>query len=335
MHRRLLILVAFAAVAVPANASVFPLQVARLDYSPCAVIPPPSWKPYRGVLLQTRLEKNQAIFLETISETFQAMTVMQMEVKQTQQQTFYLQITPLHQDPKGNWIVEQRILGIKMEIDIGGNKISYCSYDPAPPVSPMSDFFKALIGAEFRLHLGPDLTVRKVVGADRLRNKLAAINPQMEALLKTVLGDDAVKQMGDPFFGQLPNRTVSKGESWTKISELDMGPIGRYKTTNRYTYEGPEKTLERIGVVTTMEFLPPQNMGAGLPFVIRQGNLKSLPSKGTLWFDCRLGRMVRSETSLELAGSLTIDIGGMETVVTLKQTQRTIFKTYDRNPLAK
>src|SRR5262245_46215096 len=60
------------------------------------------------------------------TKTVQTMTVMNMDIKQEQNQTFYIKWTPEAQ-VDGNWVVEQQIIGVKMDIDIGGNKIPYDS----------------------------------------------------------------------------------------------------------------------------------------------------------------------------------------------------------------
>src|SRR5579871_6860853 len=65
--------------------------------------------------------------------TNQTMKVMSMEVKQVQSQTFYIKWTPQDPDAKGNWVVKQRIVDVKMDIDIGGNKIAYDSTAPGQP----------------------------------------------------------------------------------------------------------------------------------------------------------------------------------------------------------
>src|SRR5262245_55668255 len=65
-------------------------------------------------------------YQELTTDTTQVMKVMGQEVKQEQKQTFYIQWTP--QEAKGdNYVVTQKIIGVKMNIDIGGNKISYDS----------------------------------------------------------------------------------------------------------------------------------------------------------------------------------------------------------------
>src|SRR5207253_6018626 len=161
---------------------------------------------------------------------------MGQKIDQDQRQTFYLKWTA--EDKKdGNYVVNQEIVGLNMNINIGGNNIAYDSTDEKQPANPMTDFFKALLGLKLRLSISPKMVVEKVEGQDEFVKKLGQANPQMEPLLKNILSADALKQMAEPTWGALPDKKVAKSDSWKKDSTLDLGPIGKYMTTFTYTYE--------------------------------------------------------------------------------------------------
>ena len=145
--------------------------------------------------------------------------------------------------------------------------------------------------------------------------------------------------MADPAFSVVPNKSVKPGESWTRESKLNMGPIGSYDTTYKYTFVGPDekdKNLDKITVDTTLKYTPPgEGTPTQLPFKIKKADLKSSDAKGTILFDNQKGRVVNSDMSLKLDGKLSIEIGGMTTDVDLSQTQTTTVKTTDDNPVGK
>ncbi len=286
--------------------------------------------------LKWNFEKDKTFFQEMNTETKQTMKVMGMDITQNQKQTFIFSWTPKEKDKDGNWTVVQKIVGVKMEIEIGGNKISYDSTKDVGTNNPLAEFFKALVGSEFKLTITPDMKVTKIEGREEFVKKLVAANQQMEPLLKQILGEEALKQMADPAFAAVPTKPVKKGEKWTKESKLNMGPIGSYNTTYNYTYEGPQDKLEKIKVETTLTYQPPPpNASGGLPFQIKAADLKSKDATGTILFDKAKGRLDSSEMNLKLEGKLTIDIGGMPTEVELSQTQKTTVKTSDNDPSAK
>src|SRR5262249_23026871 len=225
------------------------------------------------------------------------------------------------------------------DIQIGGAPITYDSFkDSTAANNPLSDFFKALVGAEFTLMVSADMKVTKVEGRDDFLKKLVNTNQTMEPLLKAILSDKALEQMADPAFAMVPDKPKKKGESWTRKSTLNMGPIGTYENEYKYTYEGndeKEKNLAKIKVETTLKYAAPSGgapAGAQLPFKIISADLKSKDKGGTILFDTEKGRLKSSETKIKLEGKLSIDIGGMTNEVELKQDQTTTVKTMDSLP---
>ncbi len=288
--------------------------------------------------LKWKFEKGKTFYQEMTTNTNQKMTVMGMEITQKQNQTFYFSWEPL-EEKDGAWKVRQKIIGLKMDIQIGGTPINYDSTKDATGANPLSDFFKNLIGAEFTLTIDKDMKVTKVEGRDEFLKKLSGSNQQMEPLLKQILSDDALKQMADPAFAIVPGKPVKKGDTWERTSKLNMGPIGTYDTTYKYTYDGPDakdKNLAAIKVDTTLKYSPPgAGAGTGLPFKILSADLKSKDGTGTALFDTQKGRLASLNLGLKLEGKLTIDIGGMNSEVQLNQEQTTQVKTSDESPITK
>ncbi len=270
--------------------------------------------------------------LET--KTNQTMTVNNMEVKQEQSQTFYIKWIPDSKKGK-NWVVTQAIIGVKMEIDIGGNKIAYDSTEANPQQNPMADFFKALTQAELIFHINSeDFKISEIEGVEKFRKKLTETNPQMEALLKNILSEGALKQMAEPTWAAFPPGGKMK-KTWENKSTLDLGPIGVYKFDNTYSQDAKDKDKINIKSNLKYETQTKKELQAGLPFVIKAGQLSSKKDgEGYAIFDKAKGRFSKSELKMEIDGDLTIDIGGMETKVTLNQNQTAKVTTQDDDPVA-
>jgi hypothetical protein len=287
--------------------------------------------------LKWKFEKGKTFYQELTTDTKQDMTVTGMPVSQKQKQTFYFSWTPVEQKDK-DWVIKQKIEGVKMEIQIGSNTISYDSTNKETANNPLGDFFKALVGSEFTLTLNDKMKVTKIEGRKEFLDKLVAANQQMKPLLEQILSEDALKQMADPSFAVIPNEEVTKGKTWKFNSKLNLGPIGSYDTTYDYKYEGKdakEKDLDRIAVTATLKYEKPgaEGAGGGLPFRIKDGKLESKNATGFVLFDAKLGRVASSEMNLTLEGTLDIEIGNMTTKVDLKQTQKTTVKTTSENPI--
>jgi hypothetical protein len=272
------------------------------------------------------------------TNTKQTLKVMSMEVKQTQSQTFYIKwTTDKVEKDKDTVVLKQEIIGVKMDIEIGGNQIRYDSQAKEQQTNPLTDFFKALVGAKFTLTINTkDMKVTDVKGQDEFITGLAKANPQLKTLLETILSDKALKQMADPVFGVVPEGgVVPAKKEWTRESKLAMGPIGTYDTVYTYKYDGTKDKIAKIGVTTKLTYTPPAQGkdDKGLPFKIVSASLTSKAGTGEVNFNTEKGRVESSNMTLELSGNLTIDIAGMSTEVELKQTQESALKTMDKSPL--
>jgi hypothetical protein len=291
------------------------------------------------VTLKWKFTKDKPFYQKLDTKTEQTMTVMNNTVKQTQQQTFYFMWTPVKEEG-GNWILKQKIIGVKMDIDIGGSKVSYDSTSTSAnnAQNPLSEFFKQLVGSEFTITLDTKTyKVTKVEGRDEFLKKLVGANPQMKPLLDQILSENALKEMAEPTFAVLPTEPEAKGESWTRKSTLDMGPIGKYDNEYKYTYEGKDNKLDKIKVDTTVKYVAPGEAAGvgGLPFKIKSADLKSSNAKGDVLFSEDKGRVEKSNMTLDLKGELSIEIGGQTTKVELSQNQTTNTESSDEDPLKK
>jgi len=276
--------------------------------------------------------------------TNQTMKVQGMEVVQTQKQTFYVQWTPKEKKDANTWIVDYKIVGVKMDIQIGGNSITYDSTaKDQQPDNPLTQFFKALVGAEFKMTVKRDdkkgIYVESVEGVPQFVAKLAQANEQLKPLLEQILNPEALKQMSNPTFAVYPkNETEWKEGKWAYDVKLNMGPIGSYDT--KYTYmrnTKDDKKKNVVDVTATMDYSAPKSGDTGnLPFVIKKGSLTADKDKtvGTVTLDTAKGRIAESTMDMELKGDLTIDIAGVETVVNLNQKQKSSVKTLSENPVA-
>jgi hypothetical protein len=300
-------------------------------------------EPKEKVSLKWKFEKGKTFYQKLTTKTDQTMTVNNNKVTQVQDQTFYFSWTV--DKVEGDTVVlTQKILGVVMNIDIGGSKISYDSTAAAAPggggtTNPLSEFFKQLVGAEFKVTLDTkNLKVTKIEGRDDFLKKLVAANAQMKPLLDTILSEKALVEMAEPTFAVIPTDAKAKGESWTRNTTLDMGPIGKYDNKYTYTYDGKEGKLDKIKVTAELTYQPPTGDTAGvggLPFKIKDAKLKSGDSSGAVYFDEAKGRVDRSNLSLTLKGELSIEIGGQTTKVDLDQKQTTEVTSSDEDPLAK
>jgi len=150
----------------------------------------------KPIELTKKFDKGKTFYQTMTTQTKQTMEVMGSEIVQNQEQTFFFSWTPEKQDGD-NWIVKQKIEGVKMTIDIGGNKVEYDSTKEQQGTNPLADFFKALVGAELTLTIDKNMKVTRIEGREKFLKRLGKGNRQMKRLLEQILSEEALKEMAD------------------------------------------------------------------------------------------------------------------------------------------
>jgi hypothetical protein len=272
--------------------------------------------------------KGKPFYVEQTTKTTQDIKVMGQNVQQKQEQTFLIEWTPV--DGGADYVVKQKIIGVKMEINIGGNKISYDSITTKQK-NPMTDFFEALTKQELKFTIEKDLKVKSIDGRKEFIDKLSEINPQMKSLLEKILSDKALAAMAEPAWAAFPKDGDATKKEWTRMSDLDLGPIGKYKTEFTFKPKDSKGTKETIGITTKLTYTAPgASEKSGLPFIIHDAKLTSSDGTGTTVFDTATGRFDSTNLTMKLTGNLQIEVGGMKTTVELTQEQTSTSNTYDR-----
>src|SRR5262249_38452546 len=202
-------------------------------------------QPDQDVALQWKFVKDRPFFQEITSATDQRMKVMGSDVRQTQTQTLYNRWTPTRKDGD-NWELRQRIEGIKLDIDVGGSKVSYDSTnDKGGNASALAEFYRSLVGTEYKVVLNREYQVEKVEGEFPPKK---AEDPHAETLMSQLMNESAVRQTAETCFAGLPRHPVRPGDSWTVKRRMDTGPIGEFVVQFRYTYEGKRGNLDQITI---------------------------------------------------------------------------------------
>src|SRR5205814_2131381 len=119
-------------------------------------------------------------------------------------------------------------------------------------------------------------------------------------------------------------------------STLNMGPIGSYDCSYKYTFDGldeKDKNIANITVGSTLKYIaPPGNPSGTFPFQIVKADLASREGGGQIQFDLAKGRVISSSLGMKMDGTITISVAGQNSDVKLSQTQTTTLKTSDEKP---
>jgi hypothetical protein len=292
-------------------------------------------------------------YQQVSTEVSQHIKVQGQDLPQTQKSTFWYQWTPIKEEKVKEGkedvtkvVLKQKIEGLTMDIDISGNPIKYDSRNPDTAGSAgnpgLVEFFRNLKDSEFTVTLGKNYKVEKVEGKEEFIKKLAAGSAQMDQLLKKVMTEDALKEMTDPTYKLLPDAPKKPGDKWEKKSTLNLGPLGSYDLTYKFTYvgpekEGPKKDLDKIDVETVINYTAPKTPTEGLLFRIKEGStLTSVPPapadpKSVVYYDPKKQRIDEATIFIKVKGNLIVVIGNTDTKVELTQEQKTTIKSSDHS----
>jgi len=123
-------------------------------------------------------------------------------------------------------------------------------------------------------------------------------------------------------------RAPGRDKTWKRDSTLDLGPIGKYDTTFKFTDEGEDANKrEKIKIEADLKYTQPSKDRTGLPFTIKSAKLESKSGTGEALFDKAAGRIESSKLTMKLEGTLTIEVGNMATDISLNQDQTSTTRT--------
>ncbi len=292
--------------------------------------------------LAWKFEKGKAFYQEVTSDTTQTIKVKDKEeVKRATKSTFYYEWTPDEVGDKDKpTLLKLKIVGVKMETDVGGEKATYDSTKlGGGQTGPLAAFCTALDGAEFKVTLGPDGKVTKVEGRDELLKRLLP-SAETKKALETILSEDALKQAVESALAGLPpaGTELKKDAKWERKGvKLPLGPLGAYSTDYTYTYDsGDDKTAKIKVEASVSHAAPADDAGGSLPFKIKKTDLKSAKAgAGTITFNKEKGWIESADLTVDAKGTLTVDSGDKPTDVEVAVTRKTTVKTTAENPVKK
>jgi hypothetical protein len=284
------------------------------------------------VPLTARLDSKEPFYqVNTISNT-QGMTVLDMEVSQTQSCTYYLHWQPQGKDREDHWQFLLRLIAVKVNVNVGGTEVSWHSWYGDPPPNPLADLFKSVVGAEYQLTLRSDRTIVKLETRKKIL-KLGHGNKQVWDALNSHFGEETMKEVVQPVFGLAPGKAVRPGDSWSSAATWNLGSLSTPQIQLKITYAGESATQHYLQLEMPAKALASMKTPVDATYKILSSDLRISIPKGTARFDRRAGRVVQLEREVAVEGSMQIELGGRPVRIDMRQRQKTTMETRDTRPL--
>jgi len=272
--------------------------------------------------------KDGQTFYQTQSIEFKSVTTVQgMDINVTGKETWYFAWSFVRQNKDGTWEVRLKTLGIKLDMDVAGQKFGLDTTGKPEDDNDVGKTFRGFVGTEFTLTVTTDGQIKKFEGFKEAMDKLAKDSPTNVEAMRKFLTEDNIKQWTAVVLGGLPGKAVAKGASWKTATMLAMNPMGKIKNTNLFSLDGDKIKLK---MEPEVQLSKDADLGNGVK--VTKADLKPEGS-GTLVYDAAKGRLSSGDIDFTIAGTLGVSANGQESELKLSQTVKMRTKFLDKNPL--
>ncbi len=191
---------------------------------------------------------------------------------------------------------------MRMNIDTGFGKITVDTKEKQPEgeTGLMWEQLNTLVGAKITQQMDPQGKILDVQLDDKAKEAIAK-----NAQFQQMFSGGAVKEMFGQSLGTLPDKAVSKGDSWQSSSKTKT-QFGEFKLDGTYTFEGMTehdgKQVAKIGIKGAMKL---EGANEQNPVKI---SLKNSEITGTALFDVQAGRMLQNDVIQKM--NMNVEAGG-------------------------
>jgi hypothetical protein len=182
--------------------------------------------------------------------------------------------------------------------------------------------------AVFTIHLKPSGELTAFKGADEFMKKLADRDKTEAAKFDEIGGKEVLRSMVVLTFDVLPSTAVKKGETWKKDVVVPMGPLGDFKYALTFTDLGKSEA----GINGAVSFQPARTDSGNVGFKIIKMDLSSSAISGKMAFDAAKGRLSSCEWTATMAGTLTLERQGEQSVFNIEGTDTRTIRVLDKPP---
>ncbi len=207
------------------------------------------------------------------------------DIKTSMKQTIQIETEVEKQSSSQAAWVKQTIQRVQTKMTLPGVAKTF-EYDSAAEdntnaPSQFATIMDKIVGGTFQLEIAPSGKVLNIKIPDDFLKSLPGQGAGF-------LSQDGLKQMVSQGSVVFPETPIKKGDQWDNKLEMKM-PFGKMKIHQKNTYQGTnDDGLHVIGIDLDMSLVPDENQ----PFKM---TIKESTSEGTMLFDNRIGRLIKSK----------------------------------------
>jgi hypothetical protein len=271
-----------------------------------------------GVALRWKLKEGDTFYVKQTDTMEQTVGVLGQNQEQKTDSTTVSRFKVTKADAAG-YTLEQTILDSVTETNVipGG----------------LGDFDKKIKGTTFTVTLDKDFKATKIDGVSAAFDKVVQDNPAVKPIVASILHDETVKKAVQDLFRVGPDKAVKVGDAWKVDEVAPLGASGELATELAFKLATAKDGVAEVAYTGTAKFSPPKEPSPDVPFTITKADFKSDKFTGTIKFDTKAARMTASESTMTLAGTMTLKVGEMELAADIKSKATSKTEILDKNPV--
>ncbi len=248
------------------------------------------------------------------SNTKQILTIAGMDLETSSSRFIITTSQSGKRDAEGTLPIVTTIDKLQLDVSApGGIKVMFDSGDPDKKadnalLEPILDVLRVAAKAKTTTLIDKENRIKAIEFPDNPAEKVGED-------YRSQFDPEKRKKAAESERGNLPDKPVKPGDSWTHTADVDIGGGQTLTLETRYEYAGTEqkegKTLDKITVKTTGARYA-MDPSAKSPLKIKSSELKVASSEGSLLFDRGMGAIVESVSKLRITGDMKTEINAME-----------------------
>lgn len=247
-------------------------------------------------------------------KSHQILTIDKTDVETRSKQFIVLASTVGKRMPDETLPIESKIETLQSELSLpGGINVKFDSGSPdkkadIPQLEQLMDVFRIAAKANWITVLDKMNQVKAVESKEKIPEGI-------DEKFKSQFDPETRKRAIVQALANLPDKPVSKGDTWVRTSDSDLGAGQKLTLKTQYEYLGPVekdgKMIDEVGIKTT-EATYVMDPNSPSPLKVTSSELKVTESKGRLLFDREKGAVVENTTSFRIQGDLKLSVNGKE-----------------------
>lgn len=290
-----------------------------------------------GTTMKYKLAKGDKLIYRAKMEMKQSQTVMGMTLENEMSNDAISSYTVDAVDEKGN--AQLTVKGERVKAKAKFPALGEFTFDSQSSErdkssaigAAMTPLMERLSGILYQATVPPDGGVSSVKGyADQLKDLVEA-NP-LTAQFAGGGSDEAAKQGLDEVFPKIGKAMAKPGDTWDVPVEIAMGKLGKMTGKSTYRFTGPDKVGDRATVRLEVTTDMSVELDIDMNGAKVTGKISTNNANGIVQFDILAGRVISSQSTASMGGTLNVNVNGMDFPVQNDQSMKTSAEYLEKLP---